>query len=362
MVSPLFFQTISNKAYAETIQVNNPSFIGTFQETSTAFSEVVESIKLIIEWIKNLPENITSFSVELISNIYNLTSQLILKTPLWLFDNQWFENTTYLFSILAIGIVTVFTMFEGFKRKIQKKYVDLKTIGKRWFLVAGLTSILPFITLNFFKFLNFLSEQIISLGVHQMNNPSASDLSAFDVFSLLMFSAALVAMTIPILLKNARRFFDIAVLIIISPLASVGYIFNSYKHLFDQWWENLKRLSLVQVVYAFFLLIIGLLIYGIPTPDDTVGIMFKLLIILGGFFRLMNPPQFVQKYLDPGEGIDDTIGKQFRTVRDGITKYVAKTGTVIGRGARVVQFLSRGRSVQTVSTNTMSRMSRLHGR
>lgn len=338
------------------------SLLDTIKSIPDSIEHVFETMSNVIDWIKNIPEHIANFSVNLIADVYNLTSQLILKTPLWLFDNQWFENTTYLFSILAIGVVTILTMIEGFKRKFQKKSVDVATIGKRWFFVAGLTTIIPFIVYNFFKLLNYLSDLIIGIGSHTMKNPIMDSLTAFDVFVLLVFSVALIVIAIPTLLKNARRFFDILLLILVSPLALVGYIFEPYNHLYKQWWENLKRLSLVQTVYAFFLLIIGLLIYGLPTPDDVWGALFKFLIVLGGFFRLMNPPQFVQKYLDPGEGIDQTVGKQWNAVKEGFSKHVAKGKTVIGKGVSAVKFLSRGRTVQLVNPPKPTRMSKYHGR
>ena len=75
----------------------------------------------IIEWFKHIPENVTALTTGITSDIYSLISSLILKTPLWLFDNEWFGNTTYLFSIVAVGIVSTLTIIEGMKRKFNKK-------------------------------------------------------------------------------------------------------------------------------------------------------------------------------------------------------------------------------------------------
>lgn len=309
---------------------------------SNGFTEVNNSLKDIIEWFKHLPENITQLSMDLISGVFKLVSNLILKTPLWIFDNQWLNNNTYLFSVISIGIVTTLTIIEGIKRILRKRHVSLSTIMKRWFWVAGLSAIAPLLFLNGFRVLNWLSDKIIQLNGNVLSNSMQVATKPFDMLVMITFSLVLVGITIPTLMTNAKRFFDLSCLAVISPLAGVAYVFDSHKHLFNQWWSNVKRLSLVQIVYAFYLMIMGIFIYGIPTPDDTTGIIFKFLLVIGGFMRLMHPPQFVTRYLDNNGSITD-IGKDVKKTRKSIRNSFKKSFGVIKSPLSALNVLTKGK-------------------
>src|SRR5690606_35865780 len=45
-----------------------------------------------IEWFKKLPAHVTAFTTITTSGVYELVGNLILKTPLYIFSNEWFEN------------------------------------------------------------------------------------------------------------------------------------------------------------------------------------------------------------------------------------------------------------------------------
>ena len=93
----------------------------------------------------------------------------------------------------------------------------------------------------------------------------------FNVLTMGVFDIVLIATLIPTLWKNGRRFFDLLMLALVSPLAMTAWIFDSHRSKFDQWWSNVKELSLVQIYHALFLLVIGWFIDGIPTPADPIG-------------------------------------------------------------------------------------------
>lgn len=244
--------------------------------------------------------------------LYELCTRLILTTPLWLFDNEWFKNTTYKFSLIAIGIVSVLTSVEGIKRMIPKfkrkskiEPMGVKEIGKRWFMVAGIMSIVPWLFQKAFQGLNWLSSTIINMSGDSIRETAMQEsISFFDILFLLIFDVVLLSTLVPILWKNGRRFFDILVLAASTPFALTAWIFKSYKSYFEQWKSNLLHLSLVQVYHAVFLLALGFFIFGVPTPNDFTGMLTKFLVVVGGFNRLQSPPRIISSKLDNGGGFD----------------------------------------------------------
>lgn len=331
---------------------SDPSFTENVKEVFNTFAEM-------FNWFKNLPENITTLTTEFTSNMYELVSMLILKTPLWIFNNAWFEQTTYKFSLLAIGVVTSLTIIEGIKRKFRKRHMNLKDIGKRWFIVAGLSTVVPFLFYHFFKYLNLISDKIISLNKAIIATPDMTVLPAFDILVLLCFNIVLVGITIPTLLKNARRFFDILTLGLMTPLALTAWIFDSWRHLFNSWWNNLKSLSMVQIVYAFYLMVIGLLLYGAnAVPGDLNSAIMKCLFVIGGFTRLMNPPNFVNTMMGGEQGIHSKLKgdgeKAGGKLLKGLTQAYGVYKNPLNLGKRIF--------AKKAIPNSSTRMGRIHGR
>lgn len=307
--------------------------------------QIGDMITSVQEWWHNLPHNIAQGSVDLMAWLYELCSDLILKTPLWLFDNEWFENTTYMFSLLSIGLVSVLTILEAMKRMISglrkkgtrnSQPMELQTIMKRWFVVAGFTTVLPIVFQKGFQLLNKVSDMISGMGAKTMTNISLpSTISAFEVTTLVLFDIVLISTIVPMLWKNGRRFFDLLVLGLVSPLACTCWIFDSYRNYFNTWLGNVKHLSLVQVYYSIFLLVIGWVLFGTPTPASFTGFILKLLVTIGGFSKLSSPPKFVSKHLDNGSGFDsvytpakDTVSKTVRNFRDTVD-IIRKPTTVV---------------------------------
>ena len=130
-------------------------------------------------------------------------------------------------------------------------------------------------------------------------------LSGFDTTVLLGFDAMLIALVFPILLQNARRFFDLTFLTVMTPFALSCYVFDEYRYLFSKWWHRIKHLASIQLVFAIFICIMGLIIFGIPATTGG-SFLVKLLIIAGGFFRLANPPSIIKQKIDVG---DESLSK-----------------------------------------------------
>lgn len=346
VISTFFFTSIGDRAYAETI--SNDSF---FDKGKSMFSGFIKDsfmpstpnpIKEVMDWfgefvnlIKDLPHNIVKMSAELLSWIYDLCAGLILKTPLFLFDNEWFTTMSLGFSGVSVGIVVVLTIIECIKRMLSganKKLrpMEFTTIMKRWSLVAGVTSITPFLFKSAFKVLNFISGKLTSMGSEIMTASAlTTTFSTIDVITLLVFDAILISTVIPMLWTNGRRFFDLLVLGVVAPVALSCWVFDSHRHFFNQWWSNVKHLSLVQVYHSLFLLIIGLFIFGIPFPADFTGTVVKLLVVIGGFARMQNPPKIIANKLDNGKGLDEVMKSNVKETSKKLIKNFAMSKATI---------------------------------
>lgn len=304
--------------------------------TGKPVSIIPDPIQEVINWfgefvklIKDLPLQIGNMSADLMAWVYELCADLILKTPLWLFSNDWFNHMTLLFSSVALGAVAVLTVIEAIKRMFSgvkdgkrpmvKAPMEFKTIIKRWAVVAGLTTVVPFLFQKSFQLLNYISDILISMNGKTMATTALSEtFGTLDIIALIAFDAVLIGTVIPVLWQNGRRFFDLLVLGITTPLALGAWVFDSKRHLFDQWWKNVKHLSLVQVYHSLFLLVLGWFIFGIPTPVDFTGTVIKLLVVIGGFARMQNPPRLIAQHLDSGGGLDEITKKPLKGTRQKI--------------------------------------------
>ena len=89
----------------------------------------------------------------------------------------------------------------------------------------------------------------------------------------------------------------------VSPLAGAAFIFDRHRHITHSWWNQLKKLSLVQLTYAVFIMLLGVFIFGTRSLTGGWGLIFKLLIVAGGMWRMLNPPRIVQSMVS-GDGKD----------------------------------------------------------
>lgn len=284
------------------------------------FQPIVDLVNNTGSFFNHLPNNIGKWSIDLMELLYKLAADLLLKTPTWIFDNEWFKNTTLMFSASSIGITSVLTMLEGIKRMlsglqykngkkifkfIKSQPMDVKDIAKRWGLVSlGLLGV-PWAFKTAFSGLNWVSNKLIDMNVDLMDAQKLAHMDWFNVITMGVFDVVLISTLIPTLWKNGKRFFDLLVLAMVGPLALTAWVFDDYRAFYYQWWNNVKKLSVVQIYHGIFLLIIGWFIFGISTPMNPLGMIVKLLIVTGGFARMQNPPDLfgIRTKMNPQEVI-----------------------------------------------------------
>lgn len=339
---------ISDKAFAET--TDSSSFFDKGKNMFSGFmdntisSAIPDPIQQVIEWIgefnkiiTDLPHNIAKMSAELLVWIYKLISDLLLQTPLFLFENDWFSSMLQLFSSVSVAGVLVLTVIEGIKVMVYRlnkqkiRPMKFKDIIVRWGIVSGISAIFPTVFKSYFKGLNFVSHKLMEMNTGIMEVAKMTDsFGVVDTLVLLGFDAMLISTVIPLLLSNGKRFFDLLVLGIVSPVAIACWIFDSKKHFFNQWWSNVKQMSLVQVYHSFFLLIIGLFLFGTAFPLTFTGGVLKILVVLGAFQRMANPPKLISKHMDYGkENAVDLVKNPFKDISKHLTKNFSVSKNVI---------------------------------
>lgn len=341
VVSTASLSSVFNTAHAETIGdvifqkrgillhgSDGKGLIGGTKQLAHNIESITGKIMEGIDWIMNLPFSIPKLSADLLTLIYNLLSDIALKTPLFLFNNPVIKNTSLTFALISISIVTLLTIYESFMQMMKKEHTDFKTIAKRWALIASISGFMPFAFEKGFEYLNTFSEAISNIGNVNGGNKlglvSPSRMGLFDTLIIILFDLTAISMIIPFAMQAGRRWFDLLVLCAISPLALSAYVFDRHRHHFRKWINEVKSLSIVQLVQAVFILLMGIFIFSTQAIQGGMFVMIcKLLVVLGGLYRLCNPPRMVTQLADGGS--DDVMDmynhykKSFLDVKDTLT-------------------------------------------
>lgn len=259
-------------------------------------------INTAILWIKQLPSHINEWSLDLLSFTYETLVNLVLYTPIFLFDNPLVKNTSLTFSVISISITILCTIYEMIMKMCRKKHTDFKQILKRFPLVVAGSGLAPFLFQQAFQYINKLTKGINQIGGVSLSGDSFANIvtDGVDTLILLVFDVTLLGLLIPLFLRQGQRWWNLFLLSAVSPLALTSWIFDRHSHMFNQWWNTVKRLSVVQLVYATFILLIGVFIYGTRFISSEYWLI-KGLVVLGGLFSLSNPPQIVKSY-ERGDG------------------------------------------------------------
>mgnify|MGYP005754014125 CR=1 FL=1 len=289
------------------------------------FMDVIERLGTVIDWIIKagewviaLPSNIVPYSIWIYTKVFE-TLMFLIQTPLFIFNNSGITNTTLIFSGVSIVIVTVLTMVEMIKRMIKKKRSEdimslpnqFTDIIKRWSLASVGAGFAPFLFEQTFHFLNKITRAITSIGSGTIQTADVHwALDGFNVTLMLGFDVIVLLLMYQFIMQNARRWFDLACLTTITPLALSAWVFDDYRHLFVQWWNGVKKRGLVQLVYATFICIIGALMFATAGKITFWGSVTKICFAIGGLHALVNPPQIVLSRLDNGKDIAD-LGKDY---------------------------------------------------
>jgi hypothetical protein len=310
-----------------------------------------------LDWLNNLDGSLPKLTADLLTSIFHFLSKIILQTPLFIFNNPYLKNTSLTFAVISISIVTLLTVFEAFMQMFKQDHTPFKTILKRWAIVAGVSGFLPFAFETGFTFLNKLTNAISSIGAINGGNASGlingTTMGFFDTIVVILFDLTAIALLIPVCLQSGRRWWDILCLSAISPLALSSWVFDRHKHYFSVWWRNVKSLSMVQLVYSVFILLMGIFIFSTQSIQGGItALIIKLLIVMGALWRLSNPPRFVSTMTGDKSDIFDSYDEGKSTLKD-----IYDTLTL--KNFRPMQFFKKQSAVKQQKIKALQK---LHGK
>lgn len=286
-------------------------FSGNDNTTWLGLGEVIDNISIAIDWLKNIKQHIFDFSIDIFTFIFEMLMIVGLQTPSFIFNSSYTINTTAVLSVASISIVILLTIYESFIQMISKaskqSYTSFAKIIKRFPIALGVAGFTPFLFQEGFKIINKLTKGITSLGGNLFKDNQLSEiiaLSGVDVLGMILFDIVALGLIIPILLQAGRRWWDLFCLCAVSPLSFTAWIFDRHRHLHQMWWNNVKRLSIIQLVIATFIVLMGIFLYGARFISADMWVI-KILIVLGALYRIANPPNFVKSYT---RGEQDIVG------------------------------------------------------
>jgi hypothetical protein len=295
--------------------LTNPHLIHNMTHDLDTWIKIGNHVWSGMQWITNLPDHLPKYSVQIMTSIFNIISNVTLNTPLFIFDNPVIQDKTLIFSGISVLLVILATALNGIKRMCRKQFTPLKSIMPKFFTATIISGMSPFLFKTGFSILNKLCHWLNDLTNNMSNLEFINHhtMGFFDGLMLGGFDLVSFALLIPILLKTGKRWFDLLCLSAITPLAMTAYVFDETKHLFNKWFNAIIIRGQTQVVYAFFLFIMSVFIFG------TVGlgihsvydILMRLLILVGGLITLANPPEFVTRLTDNVQPIKE-FGKDIK--------------------------------------------------
>ncbi|MFK3936658.1 hypothetical protein ACI2JA_03960 [Alkalihalobacillus sp. NPDC078783] len=307
---------VMNNPYAHSGTADGLSFNENFNKAMELWNEIGSVIIKIIDVYNNLREETTYYSLKLLSWCYEAITNVVLQTPTFFFTSEFFKTNMMNFTFLSVGVFTSLTIFNAIKQIVGKKHTPFAKVIQRYvFAVVGM-GFAPFLLEKGFTLLNQITKAISSLGAYKIDPDtvlSKTQLSGLDSLALVGFDVLIIAMLIPVLLQNGRRWFDLLALTSITPFALSASVFDGTKHLFRQWLQGIQKIAGVQIVYAFFISMIGLFMFATKDVVDGWGLLLKFMVIIGGLSRLGNPPMFLRRYMDEDKStVIDMFGKLVR--------------------------------------------------
>ncbi len=270
-----------------------------------------QTIGKMFDWFGKLDDHIIDFTMKLLGWIYQFLADFILQMPVFLFTTNWFYTISLIFSVVSVLLTVLLSVTEGIKAIINQPFTDTKRIIKRFPMALLVSGFSPIVFEKGLGYLNSASNSIIEAGrtiiATNLYGTGKLTLSLIDAFALLAFDIMIIVMLFPLIMNIARRWFDILALGTLTPIATICWVFEDHKGYFDKWWDSIKKLSLMQLYYATFITIMGILILGVHNSDTFDSLIVKIGIVIGGLWRMIHPPHEFKKHVDTSGDVRDIL-------------------------------------------------------
>lgn len=280
-----------------------------------------EITDVIITIIHDFSQLVYNFTLDLLVWIYEFITKFVLVTPLFLFDNGFIRGATVSFSLISISLIIGGVIYESFRKMARQSHMSFKKILKNIPIAFTIAGFSPFFFQVGFSFINQLSNGIVNLGGETFdpkNFASAFDLGLMDIFIMIIFDIMLIITLIKIIFQNAKRWWDLFCLTATAPLALSAWVFDRHRHIYKTWINHIKKLGVVQLVYATFIM----LMVGFVSISRFIEPKFwaiKMIILIGALIRLADPPKIVKNYTRDIGDLDGMLNKgknTFEKVKD----------------------------------------------
>jgi hypothetical protein len=309
-------QSLKEK-FLENGDVTKGRFSSSFMGNQTLTDQLIQSTEAfidVINFFKHFPEHLKTLSVDLFTKLFELLMFVGLQTPTMIFNGSYVNQIVPLFSLISISIVCLLSGYEAIMMMLKKKHTDIRTMLARFPKAVTLAGFAPFLFQQGFKYINRITDGIVGLASGVLNKGFIEDyvgVGFVDILGLLAFDIALIFLIVPIVLENAKRWWDLFCLCMISPLALTAGIFDRHRHLYNQWWNAIKQKSTIQLVYATFISLLGIFIYSTRfISGEYWGV--KIIILIGALARLADPPNIIKSYLRGESNTENTFEKVYK--------------------------------------------------
>lgn len=236
-----------------------------------------------------------------VGDIFESMVNLILYTPGMLIANPQVHMLWLIFISITVGIISILCVIEGIKTALGLSRTNfLHFVGRTVLAFCGIALILPGMTIG----LDFINGFVKELTDMAFGNTSAGEYigdnlttvftnGALGLLSSLVFMILFIYYMLRVLLNYGRRWFDIIISAIISPMAIGATVFSSTTHYFQKWWNHVLQLYLVQAVHAIYVTVIAVVVLTPTVLTGPVTGFMKILILIGALWRMSTPPSFV---------------------------------------------------------------------
>lgn len=277
--------------------------------------------RIMPDWFKEILILITgalnsyshNFVQWLFKQTYKIITDIVMFNPAeWIFDNTWFPSSIQKFTLISIAIIILFTMIEGIKRMCKLSNTPFTETLKKLPIMLGVSCASPFIFTNGLKYLNKACKLVLNFASEEITTAGSASVWAtsvmFDPVNLILmfvFIGVVCWNLFPLIVFNAKRWWDIVVNAVLCPLAMSAWLFRSTEHFFHMWLRNIKGLALSQLLYAAYVAILGLIMFATPNPITISGVFAKTLITIGGIYSVAHPPNVITQYDNGKYGIKE---------------------------------------------------------